>query len=56
MTLAALFNGLPRLPPIELRMVARSDPSPAASELHDILERVTRWRVTGAEWTSGAAS
>ena len=48
--------GLPRLLPIELRMVARSDLSPAASELHDILERVARERVTGAESTSGAAS
>jgi DNA-binding transcriptional LysR family regulator len=39
--------GLPRLPPIELRMVARSDLSPAASELQNILEGVARKRVKG---------
>ena len=42
--------GLPRLPSIELRMVTRSDLSPAASELQDILGAVVRKRVAGSEW------
>jgi DNA-binding transcriptional LysR family regulator len=37
--------GLPKLPPIELHMIAASELSPAASELRDILERVVRERV-----------
>jgi len=40
---------LPRLPCIELRMIARSDLSPAASELRGVLEAVVRKRVIGAE-------
>lgn len=38
--------GLPKLPPIELRLLAASDLSPAASELRDILDQVVRSRVT----------
>jgi DNA-binding transcriptional LysR family regulator len=38
--------GLPRLPSIELRMIARSDLSSAASELRVILETVVRKRTT----------
>jgi len=41
--------GLPRLPSIELRMVTRSNPSPAASDLRDILQAVVRKRVAGAK-------
>ncbi len=37
--------GLPKLPSIELRMLARSELSPAASDLRDILEQVVRRRV-----------
>jgi DNA-binding transcriptional LysR family regulator len=40
---------LPGLPPIDLRMVARSALSPAASELRDVLESVVRKRVMGAK-------
>jgi len=36
--------GLPRLPPIELRMIAASELSPAASDLRDILGQVVRTR------------
>jgi DNA-binding transcriptional LysR family regulator len=36
---------LPRLPAIELRVIARNDPSPAASELRAILECVVHERV-----------
>ena len=39
---------LPTLPAIELRMVSRTDLSPAASELSDILESVVRKRVRSA--------
>ncbi|WP_407178670.1 LysR family transcriptional regulator [Bradyrhizobium sp. STM 3562] len=40
--------GLPRLPTIELRMLARGDLSPAASQLRAVLESVVRKRVRGA--------
>lgn len=40
---------LPRLPPLDLRMVARSGLSPAASELRDVLESVVRKRVLDSE-------
>jgi DNA-binding transcriptional LysR family regulator len=36
--------GLPKLPPIELRMLAASELSPAASDLRDILDHVVRRR------------
>ena len=37
--------GLPKLPPIELRMLTASELSPAASDLRDILDHVVRRRV-----------
>ena len=40
--------GLPRLPAIELRMIARSELSPAASNLRAVLESVVRERVISA--------
>ena len=36
--------GLPKLPPIELRMIAASELSPAASDLRDIVDHVVRAR------------
>ena len=36
--------GLPKLPPIELRMVTASELSPAAADLRDILDQVVRRR------------
>jgi hypothetical protein len=47
--------GLPPLPPLELRMVARGDLSPAALELRDVLESVARKRVRGVGSRSRAA-
>ena len=44
---------LPKLPPIELRMLAASELSPAASELRDILDHVIRTRVI-AQTSSGS--
>jgi DNA-binding transcriptional LysR family regulator len=41
--------GLPPLPVIELRMLARSDLSPAASELREVLVSVVRKQVNGME-------
>jgi DNA-binding transcriptional LysR family regulator len=41
--------GLPRLPPIQLRLLVRNELSPAASQLRDILERVVRMRVAAAQ-------
>jgi DNA-binding transcriptional LysR family regulator len=37
--------GLPKLPPIELRVIAASELSPMAAELRDILEQVVRNRL-----------
>jgi DNA-binding transcriptional LysR family regulator len=40
--------GLPKLPPVELRMLAASELSPAAADLHEIVGDVVRRRVLGA--------
>jgi hypothetical protein len=37
--------GLPKLPPVELRMLAAETLSPAATDLHAILNDVVRRRV-----------
>jgi DNA-binding transcriptional LysR family regulator len=37
--------GLPKLPPVELRMIAANDLSPAAADLRDILDDAVRRRV-----------
>jgi DNA-binding transcriptional LysR family regulator len=40
--------GLPKLPPIELRLITASEPSPAAVILRDVLNDVVRTRVSEA--------
>jgi DNA-binding transcriptional LysR family regulator len=45
--------GLPKLPAIELRMLAAAELSPAASELRDILDHVVRRRVIARHSLAG---
>ena len=42
--------GLPKLPPIELRMLVASELSPAAEELRETLDEVVRGRIVVRQW------
>jgi hypothetical protein len=42
--------GLPKLPPIELKMLVASELSPAAEELRETLDEVVRGRILVQQW------